>query len=136
MYRIVLDPIVILRGLINPHSICGSLLSKYARRYKAIFSPQAGLALIYLPFHPMLIAKYPRLGRLEPRQSGRLYARAEKVQLDSMPHPNIFVATAMAAKVDYLISEDAQLLAMADKIAISILSAAAFVALLESELPN
>jgi predicted nucleic acid-binding protein len=135
MYRVVLDPIVILRGLINPHSICGSLLSDYASRYKVVFSAEMGQALIFLPHHPMLIAKYPRLARLDPRQAGRLLARAEKVHIDLALHPNVVVATAIAAQAGYLICEDAQLLAVRDKIPVPILSAAAFIALLASEPP-
>jgi predicted nucleic acid-binding protein len=133
MYRVVLDPIVILRGLINPYSICGTLLSDYAARYKAIFSAETGQALVFLPFHPMLIARFPRLAHLDPRQAGRLLARAEKVQIDHAVHPNVVVATAIAAQADYLICEDAQLLAAREKIPVPILSAAAFVALLASE---
>ena len=134
MYRVVLDPVVIVRGLINPYSICGSLLSDYASRYKAIFSAETGHALIWLPYHPMLMVKYPRIVRLDPRQAGRLFARAEKVHIDLDAHPNAFIATAVAAKADYLICEDAQLLAVRGKTTVPFLSAAAFVALLESEM--
>ena len=134
MYRVVLDPVVIVRGLINPYSICGSLLSDYASRYKAIFSAQTGHALIWLPYHPLLMAKYTRIVRLDPRQAGRLLARAEKVQIDLDAYPNAFIATAVAAKADYLVCEDAQLLAVRDRSPVPFVSAAAFVTLLESEM--
>ncbi len=38
MLHVVLDPVVMLRALINPHSPCGQLLSEYADRYRAVFS--------------------------------------------------------------------------------------------------
>jgi predicted nucleic acid-binding protein len=133
MYRVVLDPVVILRGLINPHSVCGILISEYAARYKAVFSAETGQALIFLPFHPMLVARFPRLARLNPRHIGRLFAHAEKVAVDLTSHANVVVATAVAAHADYLICEDPHLLAMQDKLPVRMLSAAAFVALLASE---
>ena len=135
MYHVVLDPIVLLRGLINPHSICGSLLSEYAGRYKAIFSSETSLALVVLPRHPLLVAKYPRLVRVDPRQAGRLLAHAEKVPIDLATVPNAVVATAIAANADYIICEDAHLLAAREKIVTPMLTASEFVTLLASEQP-
>ena len=83
----------------------------------------------------MLMSKYTGLTRLDPCQTSRLFARAEKMQIDKATLPNAVVATAIAAKVDYFSCEDAPLLAIRQKSPVRILSALEFVSLLEPELP-
>ena len=132
MYRVVLDAVILLRGLVNPHSICGMLLSEYTHRYQVIFSEETRKALVLLPFHPLLLAKYPHLSKTDPRQAGRLIARAEKVHVQPDHSDNIFIAAAIAAKADYLVCEDPALLALRGRSKIPIIDARAFVTLLAS----
>jgi len=132
MRRVVLDHLVLLRGLLNPHSICGRLLSEYAHRYKAVFS-NSTVKVYFLLYHPDLVAKYPRLSKVDPKQAGRLFARAQRVHIEAAQHKNAFIAAAIAAQADYLVCEDASLLALQGKIEIPIIDTRAFIALLETE---
>jgi predicted nucleic acid-binding protein len=133
MLRVVLDHAVLLRGLINPHSPCGSLLSKYSCRYRAIFSEATRKALLILPVHPVLLATHPSLLKVEPKRAGRLAAQAEMTNLPSDDFDNAVIATALAARVDYIVAEDPALLDYHDRIDIPIVDAQTFIMLLESE---
>lgn len=132
MVRVVLDPVVVLRGLLNPHSICSSLLSEYAYHFKVVVSEEIIRALILLCYHPTLTARYPRLAKVDPPHVARLFLRAEKANLPADRDGNIFVATAIAAKVDYLVCEDQALLALRQKIKVPIIDTRAFIMLLET----
>jgi predicted nucleic acid-binding protein len=132
MLRVVLDPVVVLRGLLNPHSICSRLLSEYAYNFKVVVSEEIIRALILLCYHPTLIAKYRRLSKVEPTHAARLFLRAEKASLPADRDGNIFVATAIAAKVDYLVCEDQALLALRQKVKVPIIDTRAFIMLLET----
>ena len=132
MLRVVLDPIVLLRGLLNPHSICSSLFSEYAHHFKVVVPKQITRVLILLCYHPILVARYPDLSEIDPRHAGRLLLRAEKVDLQADRHSNIFLATAIAAKADYLVCEDQALLALRQKVEIPIIDTRTFVMLLET----
>ena len=127
MFRVVLDHAVLLRGLINPHSPCGSLLSKHSYRYRAIFSEETRRALLVLQLHPVLLAKHPHLLKINPRRAGRLAARAETVRLPSDRFDSAVIATALAARVDYIVSEDPALLDYHDRVDIPIVDAQTFI---------
>lgn len=132
MYRVVLDPVVLLRGLLNPHSICGSLLSEYAYRFKVVVSADIAKLLILLCYHPILVDRYPHLSKVDPQHAGRLLLRAERANLQADQHTNIFLATAIAAKADYLVCEDRTLLALHRKTEIPIIDTYGFIMLLET----
>ncbi len=132
MVRVVLDPVVLLRGLLNPHSICSSLLSEYAYHFKVVVSEEITKALILLCYHPTLVARYSRLSKVDPRHAARLFLRAEKANLQTDRNSNIFLATAIAAKVDYLVCEDQALLALRQKVKVPIIDTRAFIMLLET----
>ena len=132
MVRVVLDPVVVLRGLLNPHSICSTLLAEYAHRFKVVLSAETMRALTVLCYHPILRAKYSRLSKVDPRDAGRLLLRADKVNLPADRSDNIFIATAIAAEADYLVCEDQALLAWRKKIQIPIIDTRAFILLLDT----
>jgi len=136
MYRIVFDPSVILRGLINPRSICARLLSKHAGHYKAVFSAQTSQLLVVLLYHPILIAKYPNLAHIDPRLVGVLMTTfAEKVTIDPAPGRHIVAATAIAATADYIITDDPSTTVACYNIGIPLLTPLEFATLLAVDHP-
>ena len=133
MYRVVLDPIVMLRGLLNPHSICGCLFFDYADRYRAFFSDATVSALHLLIYNPFVVMALTHLTKTNPRQVERLLLRAERVRIPKDLRGNIFVAVALTAHADYVICEDAVIRAKCKERAVPVLTASEFVSLLAPE---
>jgi len=134
MLHVVLDPVVMLRALINPHSPCGKLLSDYADRYRAVFSDDAIRALRYLVLHPFLAHRFPSLVEISPSRLGRLFQYADRVRVPAEPDAGIFISLSRAARVDYVICEDQVLLSECQSRGIPVLDTRGFLALLDPDL--
>ena len=134
MLHVVLDPVVMLRALINPHSLCGKLLSDYADRYCAVFSDDAIRALRLLVVHPFLILRFPSLSEISQFKLGRLFQYADRVRVPAEPDAGVFVALARAAQADYVICEDQVLWSECQSHGIPVLDTRGFLALLDPDL--
>ena len=138
MLRIVLDTVVFVRALINPHSRSGRLLLEHAHRYKIIISKPTAQELLEVIRRPELVRKYRRLADINPHRMIDLLAQAEAVDIGAPPpiardpNDNMFIATALAGRADYLISEDKDLLSLGDSAGVRIIDTAAFIHLRES----
>jgi len=133
MYRVVLDPFVMLRGLLNRRSPCACLLSDYSDRYRAVFSEDTIRAIRLLLVHPILIAAFPRLPRLGQSHLAQAFLAAERVPVERESDTSVFVAAARAAKVDFLVSEDPALLADQAAVGVPVLDSRAFLSLLDPD---
>jgi uncharacterized protein len=116
MKRIVLDTVIFVHALINPHGRWGDLVFLYADRYLLITA------------HPLVVELLDVLRRREVNRKfrvvadldiGRLLAlleEAELVDVGDVPaasreaKDNVFLAAAIAGSADYLVSEDTDLL--------------------------
>ena len=134
MLRVVLDPVVMLRGLLNPYSLCGRLLFEYADRYRAVFSDNTLRVLRLLLLHPVIVVRLPALVKISPSRLARLFQCAERVRVPTEPDVNLHVALARAARADYLICEDQTLLSQCQDHGIPVLNTRAFLALLDPDL--
>ena len=134
MLRVVLDPIVILRGLLNPHSLCRRLLFDYADRYCAVFSDNTLRLLRLLLLHPFIVGRLPFLVKISPSKLARLFQYAERVRVPTEPDVNLYIALARAARADYLVCEDQILLSQCQDHSIPVLNTRAFVVLLDPDL--
>jgi predicted nucleic acid-binding protein len=134
MLRVVLDPVVMLRGLLNPHSLCSRLLSDHAERYCAIFSDDTIRALRFLLLHPFIVGRFPLLVEISPSKLARLFQYADRVRVPTEPEGSVFIALARAARADYLICEDEVLLSECHRQGIPVLNAHAFLTLLDPDL--
>jgi predicted nucleic acid-binding protein len=134
MLRVVLDPVVMLRGLLNPHSVCRRLLSDYADRYRAIFSDNTLSLLRILLVHPFITGRLPALAKISPSRLARLLQYAEQVRVPTEPGVNVYIVLARAARADYLICEDQVLLSHCQDHGIPVLNTRAFLALLDPDL--
>ena len=134
MLHVVLDPVVMLRALINPHSPRGRLLSDYADRYRAVFSDDTLRVLRFLLLHPLLVFRFPLLVEISPSRLARILQYADRVQVPTEPDVSVFITLARAARVDYVICEDQVLLSECQSQGIPVLNAQAFLGLLDPDL--
>ncbi|HJW84089.1 MAG TPA: putative toxin-antitoxin system toxin component, PIN family [Anaerolineae bacterium] len=139
MLRAVLDTVVFVRALINPRSRCGRLLFEYSDRYTIVISKPTAQELLEVIRRPELMAKYRSLANISPGRVIDLLSKAEAVQVDDAPpivrdpKDDVFVATALAGRADYLVSEDKDLLILGDAAGVPIVNTQTFIDLLESE---
>ncbi len=133
MYRVVFDPIVMLRGLLNPASPCRYLLSAYADQYRAIFSDETIGVVRVLLDHPLLTVAFPPLTKLNVSSLTQTFLCAERVQLPHDFDDNVFVAVARVAQADFLICEDRWLLARRDRLGVPVIQTYPFLALLDPD---
>ncbi len=130
MYRVVLDPVIMLRGLLNPHSACRLLLFDCADRYRAIFSDETIRLIHVLVLHPILVVCLPSLAKINHSRLARILLRAERVPTPA-EQGNAFVAVARTAQADYLVCEDHVLFARRDQLGVPVINAATFLSLLD-----
>lgn len=135
MPRIVLDTVVLVRALINPHGDWGRLLFEWAGHYRLVVSPLLLSEYLEVTARPELARKFRTLPEHQ-RDMLDLLSRAEVVMFDALPtferDPDDahVLATAVAGGADYLISGDNDLLDLGEYAGIPILSAPSFLGLL------
>jgi putative PIN family toxin of toxin-antitoxin system len=88
---------------------------------------------------PELVRKYRSLGRISVQQVIDLLARAELVDIGAPtpgvrdPKDDIFVATAIAGRADFIVSEDKDLLDLEEVSGIPIVDTCAFIEQLSTD---
>jgi putative PIN family toxin of toxin-antitoxin system len=136
--RVVLDTVVFVRALINPHSRSGRLLSDYAERYVLLISKPTAEEILEVIQRPELKRKFSHLGRLNTRRVIDLVAQAQFVEIGLVPpvvrdpEDDIIVATAIAGQANFIVSEDNDLLDLKQVAGIPIIDTQTFLARLES----
>ena len=136
MYRVVLDTVVLVRGLINPYGVWGKLVFDRARQYQLGISPPLLTEYLEVLARPELTRKFKQLPD-HMRDLLDLLSQAEIVFFSELPSferdPNDahVLATATYGDLDYLISAHNDLLDLHEYAGIPILNAAAFLQLLE-----
>lgn len=137
MIRAVFDTVVVLRAGINPGSIWGRLLAQHARDYQLVVSAPLLAEYLDVLTRPELTHRFASLAGLGATAIAEVLAATELIQLTAVPKvardPNddMVLATAFAGRVDYLVSEDRDLLDLHCYEGIPIVSAARFLAILE-----
>ena len=138
MLRVVFDTVVFVRALIHPKSRSGRLLFEYADRFQIVMSQATAQELLEVLQRPELTRKYPALNTISLRQVIDLLSQAETVVVTSIPEivrdpkDNIFVATAVTGRADYLVSEDKDLLVLDGYGGLRILGCREFIGVLEA----
>ena len=132
MLRVVLDTVVFVRSLINPHSKCGRIVFAHAGSYRLFISEPVAREIVEVLNRLELRRKFRSLVALDMRRAIELLGQAELVEVDQPlrvsrdPNDDKFLATAAAAEADYLVTEDADLLVLEQYAGTTILDAAAF----------
>jgi len=137
--RVVLDTVVLVRGLINPHGQWGRLLFDYADDYVLIVSPAILAENLEVLRRPELTRKFRSVANRDPRAILDWLTNAEVIEPSQVqavardPKDDQFLAAAHAGNADYLISEDRDLLDLEEYAGIPIITARAFLSILERQ---
>lgn len=118
MIRVVLDTVVFVRSLINPHGRWGELVFKYFESYQLFVSQPVVEEILEVLQRSELSRKFRALEEMDYSKIVRLIGEAESVDISGTglgsrdPKDNKFLSTADAAKADYLVTEDEDLLVL------------------------
>lgn len=118
MIRVVLDTVVFVRSLINPHGRWGELVFKYSKSYQLFVSRPVVEEILEVLQRPELSRKFRTLEDMDYSKIIESIGEAESVDISRTgsgsrdPKDNKFLATADAAKADYLVTEDEDLLVL------------------------
>ena len=135
---VVLDTVIFVRCLLNHRSRWGRLVFDYSSRYELATSPAVIAEIIEVLQRPELRGKFRTLAERDPRRVLDLLTQAKLVELDAIaqvsrdPKDDMFLATAARAGAEYLVTEDNDLLVLKDYQGIKIITAEAFLRLLEA----
>lgn len=139
MNRVVFDTVIFVRGLINPDGLWGRLVFENATRYRLVISQPVLLELLEVLTRSHITRKYRGLATSNLQAMLGLLAHAEVADVAAIPavsrdaKDDKFLATAVAGRANYVVSEDRDLLNIGEYEGIPIITAAAFLALLEAE---
>ncbi len=139
MRRVVFDTVIFVRALINPYGPFGRLVFGYRDRYQLIASEPVVRELIDVLHRPELTRKFRSLVGVDVAAVLRVIDEAESVAITEVPSvsrdpkDDVFLATARAAAADYLVSEDQDLLVLGAHHGTEIMTAAAFLRILDAE---
>lgn len=140
MLRVVFDTVVFVRALLNVRSVCGRLVFAHADQYQLFLSTPVVIEML------QVLAREELVSKLERRRATYLEAiagllesfrHAQAVEIDAIPptsrdpKDDKFLATASAARADYLVTEDDDLLVLGEYRGVKIVKAAAFLDVLE-----
>jgi uncharacterized protein len=137
--NVVLDTVILVRALLDPRSWSGTLVFDRYEHYSWIVSPAIVAEYLQTLRRPELVGKYRSIER---RDLPFMLAQLETaVVVDTPAIPRVcrdpnddkFLAAAVAGEADYIVSEDRDLLDLGSCEGVTILSAAAFLAVLEGE---
>lgn len=139
MLRVVFDTVVFVRCLINPHGRWGALVFEHAGRYRLFVSEPVLVEILEVLARPELTKKFRSLRGLDRTRVLDLLAQASVVELPAIPpvsrdpKDDKFLATARAARAQYLVSEDEDLLHLGEYEGIKMVNALQFLRILEQE---
>lgn len=131
--RAVLDTVVFVRALINPKGRWGRLLFEHADKYVIVLSPEIVKEILDVINRPELHRRFPEMADL-PRmdlvlsrlEEAEVVEPQERLEVCRDPNDNKFFECAVAARADYIVSEDKDLLVVAEYKGIRTVSAAEF----------
>lgn len=136
--RVVFDTVIVVRGLINPFGVWGRILFDRASEYRQVVSPPIVAEHLDVIRRPALVRKYRSIDTRDPHAILSWLAQAKVIEVDDVPamsrdpKDDPFLATAEAGAVDYLVSEDRDLLDIGSHTGIPIITGHAFTAILDA----
>jgi uncharacterized protein len=135
--RVVLDTVVFLRALINPHSRYGRAIFELSDRYELVLSPPIIREILAVLYRPSLRERFPQIADVPPLEHVlALFEQAyvveptDEVRICRDPDDDKFFACALAAGEDYVVSEDKDVLAVGAVGDVRPIDVATFVALI------
>jgi putative PIN family toxin of toxin-antitoxin system len=137
MLRAVFDTVVFVRALINPFGIWGRLIFQHGHAYSLIISPPVVEEILEVLHRPELTRRFRSLTGLDLAQVIEILDQAEVVEIQDIPavsrdpKDDKVLATALAGRADYLVTEDNDLLVLGAHHGIPIVTASQFLASVE-----
>jgi putative PIN family toxin of toxin-antitoxin system len=138
--RAVLDTVIFVRALVNPKGRWGRLLFDLSDRYTIVLSPDIIREIVSVLYRPNLRERFPQLA--DPPQLDRVLGLfeqaeivepAEEVSVCRDANDDKFFACALAGQARYIVTEDKDILAVAEYRGVMPITAEEFVALFEPE---
>jgi putative PIN family toxin of toxin-antitoxin system len=135
--RAVLDTVVFLRALINPHGRWGRLLFDLSDRYVVVLSPEIIEEILSVLYRASLRKRFPVMAepaRLElilaVMERAEVVEPQEKVSVCRDAADDKFFECALEGHADCIVTEDKDILAVAEHRGIKTMTAEEFMALL------
>ena len=135
--RAVLDTVIFVRALINPHGACGLILDDLQHKYTIILSPDIIREIMDVTRRSSLEVKLGVSGDAPPVdrvlgliQDAEVIEPGIELDVCRDPKDNKFFECAVAASADYIVSEDRDLLDVGEFEGVRTVNAADFVKLL------
>ena len=138
-HSVVIDTVVFVRSLLNPHSAPGRVIFAHADEYRLILSAPIVREILEVLQRPEITSKIRFVAGMDTRRVLDLLSQAEIVELSSIPQvsrdpkDDKFLATAVAGEADYVISEDRDLLDLGEYQGIKIVDVATFLKILNED---
>lgn len=138
MLKAVIDTVVFVRSLINPQSRCGKIVFSHNKIYQLFVSEPVVSEILEVLHRPELTTKFRTLKKMDFLTVMEILGQAPAVEISIIPqvsrdpNDNKFIATAVAAKVDYLVTEDNDLLDLKQYQGIEIIDTDTFLQILET----
>jgi putative PIN family toxin of toxin-antitoxin system len=130
--KVVFDAVVFVRSLLNPRSIWGQLVFQHFTAYRLFVSQPVVMEILEVLNREELTSKFQRLPGRNRRTVISLISQAEVAEVTATPavsrdpKDDKFLATALAAQADYLVTEDQDLLVLREYQGIRIVTGHAF----------
>lgn len=137
MLKVVIDTVVFVRSLINPHSRSGRIVFTHNKTYQLFISEPIIKEILEVLRRPELTTKFQTLHKMDFSAVLNLFGQAQSVEVSKIPtisrdpKDNKFIATANEAGAEYLITEDKDLLDLKKYQSIKIIDTETFIRLLE-----
>ena len=135
--RAVLDTVVFLRALINPHGRWGRLLFDLSDRYVIVLSPEIIKEILSVLYRAGLRERFPAMAepaRLELvlaiLEEAEVVEPREKVSVCRDVADDKFFECALEGRADYIVTEDKDILAVTEHRGVKTAAAEEFIALL------
>lgn len=134
--RAVIDTVVFVRALINPHGRWGRLLFQLCDRYTIVLSPDIIREILDVLHRSGLRERFPQIDEVAVSRALAVIERAEVVtpavslSVCHDPNDDKFFECAMAGEASYIVSEDKDVLTVGEYQGIKTVSAAEFTRLI------
>jgi len=136
--RIVIDTQIYLRAALNRRSSPGQTVFERTHSYQLVISSATRSEIVDVFGRPQILRSYPHLTDAVKADILSTYDTAERVEVEEIPaisrdpKDDIFLATAVAGKADYFVTEDRDLLVLNSYEGIRIITALEFLNVLEN----
>lgn len=139
MLKVVIDTVVFVRSLINPHGRSGRIVFSHNKTYQLYVSEPIIKEILEVLHRPELTTKFQTLSKVDFSAVLNLFGQAHTVEVSKIPsishYPkdNKFIATAREADAEYLVTEDKDLLDLKKYQGVKIIDTETFIRLLEEK---